>query len=151
LVLAAKEGRTATVKALLDAGAGVHARQDRALVLAAKEGRTATVKALLDAGADVHARQNRALLAAEGGGHGDTVQALLAKSGWMGTLAAWIGIPYLIVSTRHFRFTRNIFMRNIVLFIVLVVLIILLQCWVLELCVPKEYVVGVRDSLARDE
>jgi peptidoglycan hydrolase-like amidase len=52
LVLAAENGETDTVRALLDAGANVRAVDDLALWLAAKNGHTETVKVLLDAGAN---------------------------------------------------------------------------------------------------
>jgi hypothetical protein len=58
---AARDGRTRTVKALIEAGANVHADEDEPLRIAAWCGRPETVKALLEAGADVHAKQDEAL------------------------------------------------------------------------------------------
>jgi ankyrin repeat protein len=90
LVLAAENGQTDTVRALLDAGANVHVVDDMPLRLAALNGHADTVKALLDAGADVHADEDAALLLAAGDGHAGTVKALLdagadvhAKEDWV--------------------------------------------------------------------
>lgn len=47
--------RLNTIKALLEGGADVHARRDRALRIAVDGGRTEVVRMLLQAGADVHA------------------------------------------------------------------------------------------------
>ena len=58
------DGRTAIVKALLDKGADVNARNGKdaeagatALMYAAAEGHTDTVRILIDRGADVNARR----------------------------------------------------------------------------------------------
>ena len=50
--------------------------KDSALVLAAENGQTETVKALLAAGAHVHADEDAALRRAENSGHADTVRVL---------------------------------------------------------------------------
>ena len=83
LLSAAFSGDTATVQALLDAGADVNAKSNAgwtALFYAAESGHTATVQALLDAGADVSAKNNlgwTALMGAAINGHAATVRALL--------------------------------------------------------------------------
>jgi thioredoxin-like negative regulator of GroEL len=85
LIEAAKNGDTAQVKALLDKGADVNARDKdglTALMWAAAGGRTDIVKALLDKGADVNAKTSygyTALMWAAAGGHTDIVKALLDK------------------------------------------------------------------------
>jgi len=59
LILAASEGQTDTVLALLEAGANVNAKTDHgvtALMNAVGRGQTETVRVLLDAGADVNAK-----------------------------------------------------------------------------------------------
>jgi ankyrin repeat protein len=76
LQLAARHGHARTVKALLEAGADVHADDDLALRIAAWWGRTDTVKALLEAGADAHARDDQAQRWAADGKHMDTVKLL---------------------------------------------------------------------------
>jgi hypothetical protein len=90
LVVAAENGQTDTVRALLDAGANVYVVDDLPLWLAALNGHADTVKALLDAGADVHADEDSALLLAAASGHTGTVKALLdgganvhAKEDWV--------------------------------------------------------------------
>jgi ankyrin repeat protein len=64
------------VKALLVAGADVHADGEAALRLAAGNGHTDTVKVLLEAGADVHAKEDWAVRWAAKNGHTDTVRLL---------------------------------------------------------------------------
>ena len=76
LQLAGMAGHTRTVKALLRAGANVHALDDEALRTAAWWGRTDAVKALLEGGADVHAKNDEALRWAEEQKHMDTVRVL---------------------------------------------------------------------------
>lgn len=73
-------GHTDAVKALLKAGADVHALGDWALGLASQEGQTETVKVLIEAGADVHACNDYALRAARAGGHTETVKLLEAAA-----------------------------------------------------------------------
>jgi ankyrin repeat protein len=75
LCMAAWEGHTETVRALLDAGADVHARTDAPLWVAAMRGHADTMRVLLDAGAD----QDIALLEAAANGLVDLVKELLAK------------------------------------------------------------------------
>ena len=62
---AAKKGDTATVRALLDAGADVNANDggETVLMAAAVEGHIATVQALIAAGADVNATTNNGVTA----------------------------------------------------------------------------------------
>jgi ankyrin repeat protein len=74
---AAEDGDIGSVKALLAAGADVHAMRDSALWLAAENGHTGIVEALLDAGADVHAVEDAALRRAAANGHTETVWTLL--------------------------------------------------------------------------
>ena len=81
---AARKGDTATVKALLKAGADVHATDrhgQTALHVAAGQGRTEVITSLLAAGADVHATLNyggrTALHWAASTGHAETVTLLL--------------------------------------------------------------------------
>src|ERR1022692_2862022 len=87
LALAAENGHTETVRALLDAGADVHARTDAPLWVAAMRGHADTmlqkasanghvdtVKVLLAAGANVHALGDKALRRAAGNGHTDAVR-----------------------------------------------------------------------------
>ena len=76
LQLAGRDGHTRTVKALLQAGANVHALDDEALRTAAWWGRTDAVKALLEGGANVHAKHDEALRWAEEEKHLDTVKLL---------------------------------------------------------------------------
>src|ERR1035437_5158745 len=89
LCMAAWEGHTETVRALLDDGAEVHARTDAPLWVAAMRGHADTmlqkasanghddtVKVLLEAGADVHAKEDWAVRWAAGNGHTDTVTVL---------------------------------------------------------------------------
>ncbi len=82
---AAQAGQTATVQALLDAGAAADVNEKdsvgwTALMLAARNGYTATVQALIDAGANVNVKDgdgNTPLMAAAGYGEISTVKALL--------------------------------------------------------------------------
>jgi|ERR1039458_1717886 ankyrin repeat protein len=74
---AAADGHTETVRALLAAGADVHAHEDMALLNAASCGHTKTVEVLLAHGADVH-RDEYVLCVAASNGHTETVKALLA-------------------------------------------------------------------------
>ncbi len=89
LIEAAKKGDTVSIKALLDAGADVDAKDtdfyygQTALILAVREGHTDVVRMLLDAGADVNAKDNNgqtALMVAEAEGHTEIVE-LLKKAG----------------------------------------------------------------------
>lgn len=75
LCTAAWEGHTETVRALLDAGADVHAWTDAPLWEAARKGHADTMRALLDAGAD----QNVALVVAAQNGLVELVKELLGK------------------------------------------------------------------------
>jgi ankyrin repeat protein len=72
----AADGHTDNVRALLDAGADVHADEDEGLRLAAMHGHAKTVEELLKAGADVHAGNDVALHVTEINGHADTVKIL---------------------------------------------------------------------------
>jgi hypothetical protein len=54
LWVAAEEGKTGTVEALLTAGADVHADDDVALYAAGLNNKTETARVLLEAGADAH-------------------------------------------------------------------------------------------------
>ena len=78
----AKAGQTPLVKALLDAGTDVHARDENgltALMLAAAEGHYETVMVLLDQGAEVNEKDENgttALMMAERNGHSTIVRAL---------------------------------------------------------------------------
>lgn len=78
LLLAAHDGQTLVVSALLDAGANPRAGDSHALQYAAQFGHTETVKVLLEAGADTHDDLSSVAawrLAAQNG-HKDTVKAL---------------------------------------------------------------------------
>ena len=75
LSTAAWEGDNETVKALLDAGADVHASADAPLWCAAMEGHANSMSVLLDAGAD----QDIALLEAAAKGLVELVRDLLRK------------------------------------------------------------------------
>ena len=55
----------------------IAAKMDRALRMAASDGDTESVRALLNAGADVHAGTDAPLWFAAGGRHTDTMRALL--------------------------------------------------------------------------
>jgi ankyrin repeat protein len=77
LVRESLRGNTKTVKALLKAGADVHAEGDLALRVASQRGHTETVKALIDEGADVHAMNDAALRWASRYGQTETVKLLL--------------------------------------------------------------------------
>ena len=74
------------MQALIDAGAGVNARDSEGqavLAWASRTGRTGAVKALLAGGADVHAKNssgNTAKTLAEGAGHRQTAQLLAAAA-----------------------------------------------------------------------
>lgn len=82
---AAKQGDTATVKALLESGTSVDERgpnKATPLIAAALAGNTETAAALIEAGADVMARNHSGftpLHAAAFGGKIETAQLLLAK------------------------------------------------------------------------
>ena len=80
LVCACREGRTAIVPLLLDAGADVHADDDRALRDASGYGQLRVVAALLAAGANVHAKDDEALARAARFGY-DAVVAQLLTAG----------------------------------------------------------------------
>ena len=81
-MLAAMEGHTDTVQALLAKGADVNTKGSKgftALMLAAYEGRTDTVQALLGKGVDVNAKSKNgftALIAAKEKGHNEIVRIL---------------------------------------------------------------------------
>ena len=83
---ASAKGHTDTVKALLEQGADVNAKDNdgfTALMFAARDGQTDTVPALLAKGADVNAKDNdgrTALMRAKKKGHKEIVQ-LLKKAG----------------------------------------------------------------------
>ena len=84
-VTAAANGDTATVQALLDAGADVNAKNNEgvtALMWAAGVGGTDAVQVLLDAGADVNAKHKSgtALVWAQKKGHTEVVE-ILKKAG----------------------------------------------------------------------
>jgi ankyrin repeat protein len=78
LFLAAYDGKTDIVKALLKAGANVHAGDEHALEIAVLHGHTDTAKALLEAGADPRdeSSPDAAWRLAAMNGHIDTVKAL---------------------------------------------------------------------------
>ena len=80
LCWASMSGCTETVKLLLGTGADVHAGSGYALVGASEHGHTETVKALLEAGANVHAQYDRALRYASQNGHTETVKMLEAAA-----------------------------------------------------------------------
>ncbi len=86
LIKAAEKGDTAAVKALLDRGADVNAKDENggtALMEAALLGNNATVQALLEAGADVNAKNKygrTALMMAAAEGYTEIVE-LLKKAG----------------------------------------------------------------------
>jgi hypothetical protein len=77
LVRESTSGHTEAVKALLEAGADVHAWNDQALRYASLGGHTETVKALLEAGANAHADNDLALFGASRNGHTEVVKLLL--------------------------------------------------------------------------
>src|SRR6266498_3671664 len=85
LMRAALEGKTETVKALLESGADVNAKDDEgrtALMFAVTNMQTDSVKALLEHGADVNVRANdgaTALVLAASSGDIEIVKALLSK------------------------------------------------------------------------
>ncbi len=86
LMTAAGNGKTAEVKALLDQGANVNARDSlgfTALMFAAKSGNTSTVKLLLENGADVNAKSRMlgytALINAAAFGDEEMVRVLIAQ------------------------------------------------------------------------
>jgi ankyrin repeat protein len=82
LMLAARDGKTDTVKALIEAGADVNAKDRQgktALVVASEKGHLDSVKILLDNGADVNAKTKdgcTALMFAENIGHREVVRIL---------------------------------------------------------------------------
>jgi ankyrin repeat protein len=84
-MIAARNGHTDIVSALLDRGAEVEAKDsiDRtALMIAARNGHTDIVSALLDRGAEVEAKDSidlTALMLAVQNGHTDIVSALLER------------------------------------------------------------------------
>ena len=75
---AAENGHTQMVQTLLAAGAKVHAKDDYALRCAALNGHMEAVKALLAAGASVHARGDWPLCMSALNGHTEVVKSLLA-------------------------------------------------------------------------
>jgi ankyrin repeat protein len=77
LIFDAGTGRVGNVRALLEAGADVHANNDEALRRAAEAGHTDVVRLLLGAGADVHARDDEALWRAARSGRTEVVMVLL--------------------------------------------------------------------------
>ena len=77
LLDAAGNGNARTVKALLDAGADVHAFGDEALCMAAVKGHAEVIRVLLAAGADVHAGDDDGLCVAAGNGYSDASMVLL--------------------------------------------------------------------------
>lgn len=82
LIVAAREGDTATVKALLAFRPRLYQRNpagDTALMLAALNGHLDTVRALVDAGAPVEDEGWNPLLYAAFNGHNEIVQELLAR------------------------------------------------------------------------
>lgn len=90
LEIEARDGHTSRVKALLEAGADVHADNDEALRTAAWWGRTSTVKTLLENGADVHAKNDGALKWAKEMKRGDTIRVL---DDWMSKRGNIVVIP----------------------------------------------------------
>jgi Ankyrin repeats (3 copies) len=75
---AACRGYAGAVKALLEAGANLHAQDDLALRLAAFYGRNNVVRTLLEAGADVHAHDDGPLRWARDARRTDTIKTLEA-------------------------------------------------------------------------
>jgi len=82
LFLAAYDGKTEIVKALLDAGADVHAGDEHALEIAVLHGHTETAMALLEAGANPRDESSpvAAWRLAAMNGHKDTVKALVERT-----------------------------------------------------------------------
>ena len=89
LCTAAWEGHTETVRALLDAGADVHAWADAPLWGAAMTGHADTMRVLLDAGAD----QDIALVEAAANGLVELVRELLGKGV---SVHAYRGLPLMM-------------------------------------------------------
>src|ERR1017187_10930068 len=89
LCMAAGEGHTETVRALLDPGADVHARTDAPLWVAAMRGHADTMRVLLDAGAD----QDIALVVAAENGLVELVSELLGKGV---SVHAYRGLPLMM-------------------------------------------------------
>eukprot|EP00195_Chlamydomonas_chlamydogama_P010600 CAMPEP_0202902818 /NCGR_PEP_ID=MMETSP1392-20130828/17063_1 /ASSEMBLY_ACC=CAM_ASM_000868 /TAXON_ID=225041 /ORGANISM="Chlamydomonas chlamydogama, Strain SAG 11-48b" /LENGTH=469 /DNA_ID=CAMNT_0049589625 /DNA_START=342 /DNA_END=1751 /DNA_ORIENTATION=+ len=67
------------IKALLEAGADVHAQHEFPLLAASMHGHEDVVELLLDHGADLHALDDAALVRACCGGHSSTVNLLLSR------------------------------------------------------------------------
>jgi len=76
LQLAARDGYTRSVKALLQAGANVHALDDAALRIASWKGQTEVVRVLLQNGANKHANNDEAFEWARQQNHSETMTAL---------------------------------------------------------------------------
>lgn len=101
LMMAAKKGKTATVKELLNQGADINAQYKgmTPLLWATFDGRTETVKAILENGADINARNDNgytALIVASMKGHSGIVEVLLEngaqidlKDKWRKTALIW--------------------------------------------------------------
>lgn len=96
LIGAASKGYTETVRALLTAGADVHAEDDMALRWAADYGQTEMVRVLLAGGANVHAENDDALRWAAWNSHTETVRVLarhlFAPDLWRGKSRAEIEV-----------------------------------------------------------
>ena len=76
LLKAADSGDLARVKLLVEAGADIHAKDDRALRLASNYGHLEVVKYLVGCGANIHAWDDGALRGASRNGHLEVVEYL---------------------------------------------------------------------------
>jgi len=77
--MAAEKGYLQVVKHLLERGADLHAKNDKALQMAARNGHRELVKYLLEQGADLHAENDEELQLAAVNGHLEVVKCLLEQ------------------------------------------------------------------------
>lgn len=94
LAMAAKSGKTATVKKLLHKGADINAQYKgmTPLLWATVDGRAETVKVILESGADINARNNNgytALIVASMKGYADIVEVLLENGAGVNLKDKW--------------------------------------------------------------